>query len=193
MNLLKKRKRKFQKQAGFKVAAYDWFNGFVNPNKSLEIRRPESTSIGRPNCFNRSNVKEIHDNIEDVYKRYQFLPENTWNIDETGVTRVHKPTRVIPQKGEKQVGQATSSQRGILITVCNGVNAIGNHIPNFMIFLRVNVKDYMYHGAHPGTLEIGNPKLIPLGPEYTLRWTLSISIFVCLDVSFIFPCCPHPS
>ena len=89
-------------------------------------------------------MKEFHDNIEDVYKLYQFLPEDIWNIDETGVTTVHKPTRVIVLKGEKQVGQATFSERGKLITVCNGINAIGNHIPHFMIFPRVHVKDYMY-------------------------------------------------
>ena len=98
----------------------------------LAISRLESTSIARSNSFNRSNVKEFHNNIEDVYKRYQFSPENIWNIDETGVTTVHKPTRVIAQKSEKQVGEATSSERGTLITVCDAVNAIGNHIPPFI-------------------------------------------------------------
>lgn len=44
------------------------------------------------NSFNKSNMKEFPDNIENVYKHGQFSPENIWNINETGVITIHKPT-----------------------------------------------------------------------------------------------------
>lgn len=37
------------------------------------------------------------------------------------------------------------------------VNAIGNHIPPMLIFLRVNFKDYMLTGAPAGTIGGANP------------------------------------
>lgn len=141
-----------------KVAGYDWFRGFMNRNKDLSIRLPEATSIARSTAFNRANVKEFHDNLGKVLEKHKFGPSDIWNIDETGVTTVHKPSKVIAQKGEKQVGQTTSQERETLVTVCNGINAIGNFIPPFIIYPRVKVREYMIKGAPPGTTAVGHPK-----------------------------------
>ena len=39
---------------------------------------------------------------------------------------VHKPPKVIASKGEKQVGQITSGERGQLITMC-GASVLARH------------------------------------------------------------------
>lgn len=141
-----------------KIAGCDWFRGFMKRNHELSIRLPEATSIARSSAFNRTTVDEFNKNLEKILQRENFGPHDIWNIDETGVTTTHKPTKVIASRGVKQVGQATSQERGTLVTVCNAVNAIGNFIPPFLVFPRVNVREFMYVGAPPGTVGVGHSK-----------------------------------
>lgn len=68
--------------------------------------------------------------------RYKFDPNDIWNVDETGITTVQKPSKTVGAKGVKQVGGITSTERGTLVTVCAAVSAIGNSMPPRMIFPR---------------------------------------------------------
>lgn len=43
-------------------------------------------------------------NLEEVMARYKFEPQSVWNMDETGITTVHKPNKVVARRGYKQVG-----------------------------------------------------------------------------------------
>ena len=47
---------------------------------------------------------------------------------------------MIAGKGVKQVGQVTSAERGILVTMVSCINALGNSISPFLIFPRVHLK-----------------------------------------------------
>lgn len=51
------------------------------------------------------------------------------------------------------MSQTTSAERGVLITICCAINAIGNTFPPFFIYPRVNMKDCFLKGcagsAHP--------------------------------------------
>lgn len=71
-------------------------------------------------------------------------------MDETGVTTVHKPDKVVAQRGHKQVGSLTSGERGTLVTVACAVSAIGNNIPSYFVFPRVNFRDYLINNGLPG-------------------------------------------
>ena len=96
-------------------------------------------------------------NLEEALAR-GFGPESIWNVDETGVTTVQRPVKVLAEKGAKQVGSVVSQERGILVTVCCGINAIGNHIPPFFVFPRVNVQQHWRMTAPPGSEMVGHPK-----------------------------------
>ncbi|GFV43966.1 DDE-1 domain-containing protein [Trichonephila clavipes] len=72
-------------------------------------------------------------------------------MDETGITTVHTPAKVIAPKGKKQVGSMTSCKRGTNITIICSINAVGNSVPP-MLFPRVNFKNHMLKGAPPGTV-----------------------------------------
>ena len=73
-------------------------------------------------------------------------------MNETGLTTVQNPPKGIAEKRAKQVGQVTSAERGTLVTVCVAIKAIGNDVPHFLIFPRVNFKEWMTKGAPSGTV-----------------------------------------
>ena len=84
-------------------------------------------------------------------------PQNIWNLDETGISTVVKPRRILAKKGVKQIGQILSTERGVLVTMCCCINAIGNALPPVYIFPRVQFKNYMLKDAPAGRLGLAYP------------------------------------
>lgn len=149
-------------------AGFDWFRGFMRRNSTLSLREPQATSLSRATSFNRANVGLFYSNLKLVLETHKFGPESIWNIDETGCTTVHKPGKVVAQKGQKQVGQVTSAERGTLVTVCCGINALGNSIPPFFVFPRVNMKDIFLKGGPPGCSGDAHPSGWMTAPSFEI-------------------------
>ena len=72
-------------------------------------------------------------------------------MDETGVTTVRKPDRIIKRRGTKQIGAITSAERDTLITVVGTISASGNSISPYFIFPRVKFQRHFLNGAPPGS------------------------------------------
>ena len=78
-------------------------------------------------------------------------------MDESGLTAVHKPGRIVAKKGQKQVGKVTSGEKGKTITIVCAVNAAGRFIPPFMIFRRKNMSQLLLKDGPLGTDGAASP------------------------------------
>lgn len=66
----------------------------------LSLRVPEATSMSRATAFNRYNVGQFSGNLRNLYERYNFRSDLIWNVDETGITTVHKPKKLLHAEGK---------------------------------------------------------------------------------------------
>lgn len=83
---------------------------------------------------------------------YKFKPSKIYNFDETGISTVQKPRKILGPKGTKQVGAATSWERGKNITVCCAINASGEYIPPMFIYPRKRMSELLTRGGPPNAI-----------------------------------------
>jgi len=139
-----------------KMAGRDWVFGFFRRHPELSLRTPEPTSIGRAVGFNHVQVERFYDILQETYEKQHISPSHIWNVDETGLTSVHRPGKVIARRGQRQVGKITSGEKGKTVTAICAVNATGSYIPPTLIFPRVNMTDRLLYGAPPQTLGLAS-------------------------------------
>ncbi|GBL87493.1 hypothetical protein AVEN_266245-1, partial [Araneus ventricosus] len=141
-----------------KKAGKDWHIGLKRRHSAVfSLRKPEATCLSRATSFTKDNVNKFYDNFESILQRKNFTASDIYNLDESGLSTVHVPPKVIAGKGIKQVSQMTSGERGKLVTMISAVNAIGNTVPPLFVFPRKFFKDHMLKGAPPGTIGAANP------------------------------------
>lgn len=133
-----------------KAAGEDWLYNLRKKHK-LSLRTPEQTSLQRCVSFNKTNVEMFFNNFMETKLKFKFGPQDIYNLDETGMTTVHKPPKILAPRGKKQIGQATSAERGQLVTLVAIVSATGKALPPLLIFPRKQIKDHFLKGAPPGT------------------------------------------
>ncbi|XP_065574282.1 uncharacterized protein LOC136036157 [Artemia franciscana] len=138
------------------AAGEDWYRGFMARQSHLAVRAPEATSLGRATAFNRVTVGNFFEKLGEVYRRHRFTAQNIWNVDETGLSTVHKPGKIVAVKGQRQVGKVTSAERGQNVTMCVCVSAMGNSVPPMLIFPRKKCPEILLKGAPPGTIAHGS-------------------------------------
>lgn len=127
-----------------KMAGKDWMSAFLTRNTSLSIRKPEATSISRVTSFNKTNVQEFYSKLAGVMDRLKLTASSIWNADETGVSTVTKPSKIIAAKGKRNVGSVTSGERGTNITLLVAISATGSSIPRCLYSLAKSFKIILF-------------------------------------------------
>lgn len=137
-----------------KIAGKEWRRTLRKRHeKLLSLRKPEATSLARSTAFNKANVAIVFTNFKKALEKIPGItPFQIWNCDETGISTVHVPPKILATKGLKQVGSMTSGERGTNVTMIAAINAGGVFIPPMLIFPRVNFRDHMLKGAPPGSI-----------------------------------------
>ena len=124
----------------------------MNRSGGLSVRKPEATSLNRIKGFSYETVKLYFENLESILSKKAISPTRIFNIDETGITTVHRPQPVIAPKGQKQVGKATSGERGKTTTVVCCASVTGIYHPPMFIFARKRASPHLGKNAPEGSM-----------------------------------------
>ena len=79
----------------------------------LSLRQPESTGLTTATSCNKSNVNLFYSNLKTTHEKFKFGPEDVYNLDETGLTTVQKPEKIISPCSQKQVGKIRQQRRAL--------------------------------------------------------------------------------
>ena len=139
-------------------AGEQWLTDFMRRHQNMiSLRKPQPTSLSRSIAFNKPVIAAFFEKFTDVIEKHKLGAQQIYNMDESGLSTVHNPPKVLSVKGRKQVGCVTSAERGVNVTLIGCINALGNSIPPVLIFPRVNFKTHMLHGAPPESLGVAHP------------------------------------
>ena len=140
-----------------KLAGKDWLMGFLQRHPTLSIRQPQATNIARAVGFNKPQVQRFFGLYRALVERNTYDPSNIWNMDETGITCVHRPRKIVASKGVRQVSKITSGERGKTVTVICAMSAVGTYLPPLFIFPRKRMVDTLMNGAPPQSVGLPSP------------------------------------
>ena len=93
-------------------AGRDFIYNFLKRHPDISLRKPQGISINRILGCNKEDVQRYFLNLNQLLDENDFSSHQIYNCDETGITTVHKPVKVIAKKGKKSVSSATSGERG---------------------------------------------------------------------------------
>jgi len=105
------------------MAGEDWAAGFLKRNPELSLRCPEPTSLSRLSGFNWVQVNRFYGVLEEQLATKKFSPQQIYNVDESGITTVQNPGKILAKKGCKQVGRVVSGEKGTATTIVYAMSA----------------------------------------------------------------------
>ena len=136
------------------IAGEDIVRGFLERHKDLALLKTKGVALNRVFGLNKEVVERYFDNFVILLNENHFEPHQIYyNCDETGITTVHKPAKVIAPTGKNCVSSMISGEKGITTTVLCACNATGHFVPPIMIFKTKNTKTSLIDYAPPETMQ----------------------------------------
>lgn len=131
-------------------ATRDWYYAYMSRHPNLALKAPEGMSIARAMAFNRVNVEVFFKAYTEAVSRHNFTPDRIFNMDESGLSTVMKPMKVICERGQPVASQV-ARERGVHMTFVGFVNAAGQYIPPVFIVARKRMNPEFLRGTIHGT------------------------------------------
>lgn len=132
------------------MATRDWYYGYMFRHPRLALKAPEGMSLSRAMAFNRVNVEVFFKAYVEAVERHSFMPARIFNLDESGLSTVMKPCKVVCERG-RPVASQVARERGNHMTFVGIVNAAGQGFPPVFIIARKKMNADFQRGATPGT------------------------------------------
>ena len=136
-------------------AGRGWYEGFMARQATLTLRTPQALSYARAASSSKETIDDFFAKLGAIYGRLNLIskPGQIFNADETGVTIVHKPSKVVAQIGRCNVPSLTSVDKGKTHSILACVSASGQVLSPFMIYPRKRpVPEKLREGAYPNTV-----------------------------------------
>lgn len=105
-----------------KIAGIDWVQSFMKG-------------------FDKGEVSNFFSLYKGLLEEHTFSPDRIWNVDETGLTTVQNPQKLVTWKDIRSVGKITSGEHGTLVSRLCACNTAGAFLPPMYIFPRQRMSD----------------------------------------------------
>ena len=135
------------------MAGRAWLDGFLARHPTLSLRTTQPLSYSIAVSATRETIDDYFAKLGAIYARLNIPSKamQIYNVDEVGVSIVHKPGKVITEIGRKCVWSVTSAEKGKNHTILACVAASGFTLPPFMIYPWKRLSQSIKEGAFPGT------------------------------------------
>ncbi|KAF2890152.1 hypothetical protein ILUMI_16021 [Ignelater luminosus] len=133
-------------------AGPDWLKGCLKRNTNISVCKPESTSINRIEGFNKKEVELFYKNLEELMVKNKYEAHQIFNMDETGVSTVQEPGKILAKIGQKRVGTVTSWERRKTVTVVCAMNFAGVYVPPMFTYPRQHHSPLLEKYGPPGAI-----------------------------------------
>lgn len=126
-----------------KLAGKDWFVKFMARHPQLSLRKPEGLSKMRAAAMNEKDFNDFYELFGNLTAELELgeKPERIFNVDESGFPLNNKPSKIVCEKGQREVIKLTSVERGENVSVVACFSASGVYIPPFVIFKGVRYRE----------------------------------------------------
>lgn len=152
-----------------KMAGKHWIKDFARRNQ-LSLRAPEKVSLARATGFNKIQCNRFFDNLRQCYEKTKAPAHRIFNMDETGMSTVpNRMPKVFAPRGKRTVSKVVAAERGQLVTAVCCMGASGVWVPPALIFPRKRMKDELFYGSPPGTLQLVTESGY-MNSELFIRW-----------------------
>lgn len=122
--------KKMNLKTAFKndIPGDDFWRGVKARRPDLVVRTPEACNTNRMRGMNQVVVGKYFDELEEIIRQYNILPNCIWNADETGMQFSPSPSKVLAKKGTRKLLTRTNNSNDS-ITLMVTINAVGDAMP----------------------------------------------------------------
>ena len=134
-----------------KKAGQDWLEQFLVRHPELSFSQPEATTLSRATGLNKPQVGKFFNLLKSIKAGDNIADHNIYNMVETGLSSIQKPSKVLELRGAKQVGKVTSAEKdkgnNKAVTALCVMNSVGCFVPPIFMYSRKRLLQTLLHGT----------------------------------------------